>query len=273
MYEMPPILQGNEQQQIAALRDYLVRMVRSSNAETTQAVQAAVQAATQTTPQGAPKQSTEVKDLQDNAEQLRQLILKTADEVTNVSEHADEIDATLESAYVAKSDFGVYQEQAALDMIASAKDVIEHYELSENVYLLDTIDDLGDQVGDLRVYTTMLDGQIRRGWIQDPITHETAFGIAISQKMTFAVDPVTGQEITHDDGTGTKYYELAANQTVGMYTSTGWQFWIDGQKRGWFDSEDGMLHVINIVSENSFKLSAGWEMNRFFAALEKLRYL
>lgn len=28
MYEYPPILKGTEQQQIAALRDYLVRLVR-----------------------------------------------------------------------------------------------------------------------------------------------------------------------------------------------------------------------------------------------------
>ena len=53
---------------------------------------------------------------------------------------------------------------------------------------------------------------------------------------------------------------LAPGQTLGLYTATGWQFWINGSKRGWFDSEDGMLHVANIVVEDKLQIGDGWLM-------------
>ena len=43
-----------------------------------------------------------------------------------------------------------------------------------------------------------------------------------------------------------------------LYTATGWQFWIAGAKRGWFDSRDGMLHAANLAVENSLRLAGGW---------------
>ena len=61
-------------------------------------------------------------------------------------------------------------------------------------------------------------------------------------------------------GDGYTYYYLNAGQTFGLYTSTGWQFWIGGVRRGWFSSEDSMLHVSNIVVENRLQLGADWEI-------------
>ena len=99
---------------------------------------------------------------------------------------------------------------------------------------------------------TELNGQIRRGVIEDPETHEVHLGIAISEQLSF-----TGQ--TQTEG-GLTYYELAPGQTLGLYTSTGWQFWINGVRRGWFSSEDSMLHVSNIVVENRLQLGSDWEI-------------
>ena len=257
MYEFPPILQGNERQQIAALRDYLVRMVRNNNAESTQtAIQDAFYAVAQAASQesSAPQeQGAEARDLKDYAKQIGQLILKTADEITDVSARTDDLKTTIEEEYLAQSDFGDYKLQASLEMVNSATKVIEEFKLSEDVTLLDTIRNIGAQVDTLSGFRTLMNGQIRRGWITDPETDEVLFGIVISQSVRFESETPTKND-------GYDYYPIAEHQTFGFYTSTGWQFWIDGQKRGWFDSEDGMLHVRNIVSENSFRLSAGWEM-------------
>ena len=60
---------------------------------------------------------------------------------------------------------------------------------------------------------------------------------------------------------GLKYYELAPGQTLGLYTATGWQFWVNGSKRGWFDSRDGRLHVISEVVEDGLQLGADWAVS------------
>lgn len=252
MYEMPPILQGNERQQIAALRDYLVRMVRNNNAE---AVQQSVQKVDQTGVQPTTSSSSnseisieEAKKMMDKAEQLRQLILKNANDVTILAGRTDGIDKECFELTSAVSNFGAFVESATKTITDTAKNVIENYNFSEIVTAI-----VGDDIEDLAEFATVMNGQIRRGWINDPETNETLFGIVISQGVEFVAEDPT-------ENGGHKYYHIKENQTFGFYTATGWQFWIGGQKRGWFDSVDSMLHVTNIVSQNSFKLSAGWEM-------------
>ena len=78
-------------------------------------------------------------------------------------------------------------------------------------------------------------------------------GIAISQNLQF-----TGEVSRGDDGFS--YYELASGQTFGLYTSTGWQFWIDGYKRGWYNAVDGMLHIANVAVESALQLGGGWRL-------------
>ena len=75
-------------------------------------------------------------------------------------------------------------------------------------------------------------------------------GIAISQRLSF-----TGASSSHE---GETYYELSPGQTLGMYTSTGWQFWINGARRGWFDSVDSTLHVAALQVEQTLRLGASW---------------
>ena len=101
-------------------------------------------------------------------------------------------------------------------------------------------------------YVTELSGQIRRGFLEDPETHQTVLGIAISQQLRF-----TGQELT--DG-GWTYFELSPGQTLGLYTSTGWQFWVNGRKVGWFDSSDGMLHTVSQAVEQEIRLGS-WSIS------------
>ena len=239
MYEMPPILKGTERQQIAALRDYLVRMARQDGQSTDKVVAQITKSVT-----GASDQ--EAADLKENAAQLRQLIVKTADNVRVVVERVDTIQEDLHSDYLAVSDFADFVETIDTRITETARGVVEEYDYNE------LIRQITEREDEFNTYLTNIRGEIRRGLITDPETGETAMGIAISERLSF-----TGQEQTVD---GLVYYELSPGQTLGLYTATGWQFWINGSKRGWFDSRDSMLHVTNIVSENSFKLSDKWEI-------------
>jgi len=232
--EIPPQLQGSAEQQLLAMRDYLVRLAQSldkvgDGGVVIEATRAADKAAKRS-------QEKTVEEIRARANALKALIIKTADEITAYTDSKVE---SFESLYVAKSDYGNYYNLIETQVAQTARDTVETYHYTEAIESLD-------------LYVTDLNGQIRRGVIEDPDTHEVHLGIAISERLSF-----TGQ--TQTEG-GLTYYELAPGQTLGLYTSTGWQFWINGVRRGWFSSEDSMLHLSNIVVENRLQFGSDWEI-------------
>ncbi len=230
-YELPPMAQGTAEQQLDALRDYLVRLARSL--EQVCGSEAIVSAAGRAADRAQTRSAAEVKAA---AEGLKALIVKTADEVTA---YADAKREEYSALYVAKSDYGTYYNLIQTQVEQTARQAVESYRFTE------ALEGLESALSDLS-------GRICRGVIEDPETHERHLGIAISESLSF-----TGQE--QNEG-GHIYYELSPGQTLGLYTAEGWQFWIGGVRRGWFSSEDSMLHVSNIVVENRLQLGADWEI-------------
>ena len=230
-YELPPMAQGTAEQQLAALRDYLVRLARSlEQVGGAQALGSAAERAASRTQKKAEA------DIKASARALKALIIKTADEIYS---YADKKVEEYSALYVAKSDFGNYYEQIESQVETTARGTVESYHYA-------------DVIESLNEYMTDLNGQIRRGVIEDPVTHDLHLGIAVSESLSF-----TGNIQTEG---GCTYYELSPGQTLGLYTSTGWQFWINGVRRGWFSSEDSMLHVSNIVVEERLQLGADWQI-------------
>ena len=229
-YELPPQARGSAEEQLAALRDYLVRLAQ----ELEHVERGGIAAVGREAP---AVRRQDVISLREQAAALKALIIKNANEITS---YADERFDSLSSTYLAVSDFGTYREQIDTEIRQTARDTVESYHYAESIQALER-------------YMTVLNGQIRRGLIEDPETHEIHLGIAISEALSF-----TGQTQTVG---GATYFELSPGQTLGLYTSSGWQFWINGMKRGWFSSEDSMLHVSNIVVENKLKIGADWEIS------------
>ncbi len=240
MYEYPPILTGDALQQIAALRDYLVRQTRGREQEITEAAAKEIRTVLQRS-SGDGGAKTPGTDIRQEAAALKALIIKTADVVES---HVEEVRTELHEDYLALSDFGTYRETVDRQIVDTARGTVESYGYGEQIQAAE------GQIGGLQEAMTELNGQIRRGLITDPETSETVIGIAISQELRF-----TGTTVTRD---GVTYYELSPGQTLGLYTSTGWQFWINGSKRGWFDSTDGMLHVSQILVESRLQLGENW---------------
>ena len=234
MPEIPPRLQGSPEQQLVAMRDYLVRLSQSLEQVSRSGAAPAVSKAGA----AASAQENAAEQVKSTARALKALIIKTADEITAYTDSRVE---SFESLYVAKSDYGSYYNQIETQVAQTARDTVESYHYTE-------------AFGEMNAYLTDLGGQIRRGVIEDPETHEVHLGIAISEHLSF-----TGQ--TQTEG-GLTYYELAPGQTLGLYTSRGWQFWIGGVRRGWFSSEDSMLHLSNIVVENRLQFGGEWDVTR-----------
>lgn len=249
-YEYPPILQGSPQQQLGALRDYLVRMARSLDAAEAAASakeERATAKAASAKKAGGQSEEDKLAAIRRNAANLKALIVKTANQADTIAEDLGATRQEMESYYLARSDFGEYMEQVKADFTATARGVVESYDYEA---LIEAVSGRADE---LDRYLSSIRGEIRRGMIEDPVTHEVALGIAISENLQF-----TGA--VHEED-GLQYYELAPGQTLGLYTSTGWQFWVNGSKRGWFDSSDGSLHVISEVVESSLQLGEGWTMS------------
>lgn len=238
MYDLPPMAQGTPEQQLVALRDYLVRLAQelervSDGKDITVIAEGAAEKA----------REQSVKDVQEQAATLKALIIKTADEIV---QYADSKVELYNSLYVAQSDYGNYYQQIETQVEQTARGAVESYHYSDAIQSAQSTADSAVE------YMTEMNGQIRRGIIEDLETHEVHLGIAISEELSF-----TGSEQTQG---GLTYYELTPGQTLGLYTATGWQFWINGVKRGWFSSEDSMLHVANIVVEDRLQLGADWEI-------------
>lgn len=261
MYELPPMLSGTSAQQLAALRAYLVRMAEQLNsAESAPAVTAAGNAPsarqsigrTAGAAAGAAGDAADIgASMRKNAAQLRQLILKTADglsgEIEAVGSYADGRIGSLSEQYLARSEFGAFTENIESQIANTARGVVESYGYTERIESNRTSLEL------LQSYVTDIDGEIRRGLVTDPATGETVTGIAIAQNLQFTGEVSRGSD-------GMSYYTLSSGQTFGLYTSTGWQFWINGYRRGWYDSVDGMLHIANVAVEDSLQLGGAWRL-------------
>ena len=229
-YDLPPQARGDAAEQLAALRDYLVRLAQElERAERGASVEAADEARS--------VREQNAKALREQASALKALIVKNADEI---AERTDVRFDSLSASYVAISDYGRYYNQIDTQVRQSARETVETYHFTEAVEALErSMSELG--------------GQIRRGLIEDPETHEIHLGIAVSESLSFTGNTQTVGGVT--------YYELTPGQTLGLYTSSGWQFWINGVRRGWFSSQDSMLHVSNIVAEEKLRAGPDWEIS------------
>ena len=115
MYEYPPILSGSEQNQLNALRDYLVRMAKSL--EAAERAEAAAQTAPSQT--GRKEQEDKLASIRRNAANLRALIVKTAADADTLAVELGAAREEMQSYYLAKSDFGAYMEQVESTFAAS----------------------------------------------------------------------------------------------------------------------------------------------------------
>lgn len=164
-----------------------------------------------------------------------------------VDDKEEKLYETLRGRYVAVSDFGSYTRDSQAIIEANSRGVEELYRQTES------LESAARQTGEsLSAFTQLMEGQLRRGFLTDPDTGETVFGIAVSQRLNF-----TGAERTEG---GERYYELSDQGAFGLYTATGWQYWINGRKVGWFQSGDSRLHLRSLQAEEEISLGA-WRLS------------
>ena len=145
----------------------------------------------------------------DEVDVLKSLIIKTAN---TVKSRYDEITETLNSEYLATSDFGDYSENSKATIIKTALGVTQNYEkIVEIEKNLDTVD------VSFNTYVNKTNAYIRTGYLEQL----DAYGVAIGEEITETIDGNEAVIFNH-------FATLTAKELA---------FWQNGVKVGYFQGD------------------------------------
>ena len=230
----------------------------------------AVVAASQTAAKAAGKAAS--AEIVQQVQYLKALIIKTADEVEShtaidlsglrdlIDQLGDVIEGddglrvqllAIQNEYLAKSEFGTYQEAIATTLTAMA-DAIEqriNY-LSELASNTDT---------DFRNWLVESSGYIRSGIVGYREDTSPIIGIAIGQNLKVLVDDQTGEEtvVTID---GVDYRVIRQEGFRAIYAADELSFWQDDVKVAHMNNQ--MLYITDVVALSSLTLGE-WRVSTF----------
>ena len=168
-YPMPPMPTGSPGEALLRQYTYLCAMAQQLNLAEEQ-LRAAIPAAAAKAPDLAKR-----TDLQDQYQNLKALVVKSAD---TVRAEMDRLAAELTGSYLAKSDFGSYVEQLSLYLEANPDAITQYYK-----FAADLRSDLDRVDADFETWRTETGGYIRTGivaWDGDA----PVYGVAVGQDLT-----------------------------------------------------------------------------------------
>lgn len=174
---------------------------------------------------------------------LKSLIIKTAQ---TVQAEMQVLETSLESKYVAVSDFGAYQENIAAQLTATAEKIEQAIS-----YYAALSDALGGVSDEFEAYTVEVAGYIRQGIIgyEDAVP---VIGIAIGRDLT-----VTGAQETVD---GTTYDVIDTSSNMSVWTPDKLAFYINGTEAAYFSN--GALYVGTVIVETKLVLGQNkWQID------------
>ena len=183
------------------------------------------------------------KTLESGLGNLKSLIIKTADAV---QAEMQVLETSLESKYVAVSDFGAYQEDIAARLTATAASIEQAIS-----YYAALSDALGGVSDEFDAYTVEVAGYIRQGIIgyEDAVP---VIGIAIGRDLT-----VTGAQETVD---GKTYDVIDTSSNMSVWTPDKLGFYINGTEAAYFSN--GALYVGTVIVQTKLALGQNkWQID------------
>lgn len=243
----PPVLQGNERQQLQQIRSYLFQMQQQLmvaldgvTSGTVAQEAAAIVRGAESLPDGG------TATIDSAYRKLKSLIIKTAD---TVESEMDELRQTLEGSYVANSTFGQYVENVSAEFTATAEAVVQSYEydskLTTQQGLIDeanaaigdfstTLDGLNGSIGDLETYNVSTEQYIKTGLLFFDDDNIPRYGVAVGEKLTTVV--VNGEVTVERSG-------LSAT-----FTSDRLSFWQNEVEVAYISNKQLYINEANILT-------------------------
>ncbi len=207
----PPMLQGNQTQQLQDVRRYLFRLVDQLNSSLNNLT------AESFSPGGVQALTGAADEDKQTQADLKSLIIKNANEVR---ETIEVISKTLKSEYVAISDFGTFREDMENTITETAAGLEQEISTRSEV---------------VNNFIAATNGYIRQGVVgYDGAT--PIIGIAIGQDIR-----LTG--VTETVG-GKVYEEIDTSQNMSVWTTTKLSFYVNGGEVAYFAND--ALYVTGI---------------------------
>lgn len=197
----PPSATGGQAEQVRNLYSYLYQLTDHLNAAFV-ALDAGGSDASGASVSAGSTSSGMSADQARQYNELKALIIKTG---TVTKEYADKLVASLDSVYIAQSEWGTYEEKIHQDIEATASGIVESYNFQSQI---DALDD----------YRVEASGYILRGIIGYDEDNVPIFGIAIGQDLKTT-------EVTID---GVTYKQVDMTKNLATYTADGITFWLNG---------------------------------------------
>ena len=234
----PPALMGTEAQQISQMRSYLFRISEMLNSALTE--QNVVLESTKQQVNHAVSDSVFSEELDAQYSSVKSLIVKTADIVRS---EFDLYVLNLSSNYIAKSEWGTYEEQIQSDITVGAEAVLQEIGYES------TISDLKDGVADFEEYKIQTNGYIQSGIIGYGGDNVPIIGIAIGQDLT-------SEKVTID---GTEYNKIDMTKNLATYTSERITFWQNGREVAYISNSEMGITAVHITGKMT--LGDNWEIS------------
>lgn len=228
---MPPTLQGSESDQLVQLHRYLFRM----NDMLSQAL-----ASERVTIQGVTEQQQKSVSVEQLDEELtgqynraKALIIKTADIVRSEME---QIETTLRSEYLAKSEWGEYREDVSQEIVATATDIVQSFDYQGKI----------DAIGaDFDAYKIQTSGYIQSGIIGTDDDGVPIIGIAI------------GRDLKSQEIDGRVYIDMT--KSLATYTSDRITFWQNGVEAAHISNSE--MVITNVSISGTLSMGGKWEIS------------
>lgn len=216
LIEAPPMAAGSDGQKLSAVYSYLYQLSEQLNTALNNLTVANF-APQEAQALQAMAAGTVQKAQAEQASTLKSLIIKTADIV-----HAemDKLEATLQSDYVAQSEFGEYKETAKLDVQATATGIVQQYTSEYDVKV-------GKVEADFEAYRKSSESFIKTGILYNDENGNPVTGVAVGENLT----------TTTVDGVTT----VDRKALMSTFTANRLSFWQNGVELAYMTG--GVLHI------------------------------
>lgn len=231
LIQSPPTLRGQEKSQLLQLHSYLYQMAQSLNTALNSLTLENFRPETQALVKTAASQ----RELAQNAQNLKAMIVKTAQEV---NARMDEVRTLLESEYVAQSQFGEYRQSLSNEITATAQGVVAAYGYDSRLSALDA------SMAGFLSYETQTRQYLKTGLLFYDEEGVPRYGVAVGEADT---------RITQDGET-----LVSRDGLVATFTSDRLSFWQNGVETAWISNGQWCTRSLQVQQ----KLDLGpWQMS------------
>lgn len=230
---------GTELQQIGQIRSYLFRISEMLNAAMTE--QNIVLERTAQRQSNSVSSEAFSKEIDDQYQRLKSLIVKTADIVYMEME---KVETELRQQYIAKSEWGTYEESISNEIKATAEGIVQSYNYDSKIA------DVAAGVADFEAYKIATSGYIQSGIIGYDDGNYPVIGIAIGQDLK-------SKEITIG---GEVYSEIDMTKNLATYTSDRITFWQNGIEVAYISNSE--MGITSVHIKGKINMDDEWEISR-----------